>query len=138
MIQNLNMLNVEPPQEEAIAKGGMTQEGLLGATVTSGYILFAVNRGLLGEVTPNLRKVVVDLTNTPVNVVFYYEGPLTGGEYDTASRVASRINSWLPDAHFRVTAERLDYPRRIPSQPQSGITRAYAYARWEPAYNSET
>ncbi|MFZ4099427.1 MAG: hypothetical protein ACOYKZ_03755 [Chlamydiia bacterium] len=121
-----------PSQDEAIARGGLIQEVLLGSPVTRPYILYATNRALLGEVTPNLREVLVGWTEPTVRLSFYYDGPITDQHTATATRAAARVQSWLAEAHVNASVERIDYPNKIPSLPQDGDTRVTIYARYEP------
>ena len=119
-------------QEEAISAGAKISEVLPGAPITRPYILFAANRALLGEVTPNLREVVVDWNGHKVHLDFFYDGPITKQEEAIANRVVGRVGSWLSGAEVSATVERLDPPQRSALRPTSGDTRLTVYARWEP------
>ena len=124
----------DPTQSDAIVRGGMIQEVLheVSETPAKAYLRFAANRALLGEVTPSLRRVIVDWSKSPTTLTFYYDGPITDLEKSTGSRVVAKINAWLPEAQVRSVVERLDYPERWPIFPHSGITRGAVYDRWEP------
>ncbi|MFZ4099428.1 MAG: hypothetical protein ACOYKZ_03760 [Chlamydiia bacterium] len=122
----------DPPQQAAIARGAMIQEVLTGAPPTRPYILYATNRALLGEVTPNLRYVLVDWTEPTIRLLFYYDGPITDQDTATAARAAAFVRSWLATAQVQPVVERLDYPNKIPPLPQDGATRVAVYARYEP------
>ncbi|MFZ4099426.1 MAG: hypothetical protein ACOYKZ_03750 [Chlamydiia bacterium] len=121
----------DPPQQAAIVRGAMIQEVLTNAPPTRPYILYATNRALLGEVTPNLRYVLVDWTEPTIHIAFYYDGPITDQDAATAARVAGRVQSWLTGAQVNAFVERLDYPNKIPLFPQDGKTRVAVYARYE-------
>ncbi|MFZ4100270.1 MAG: hypothetical protein ACOYKZ_08115 [Chlamydiia bacterium] len=123
----------DPPQTEAIARGGMIQEVLHGASETEAKacLRFAAIQALLGEVTPSLRRVVVDWGETPATILFYYDGPITDLEKSIGSRVAAKINAWVPEGQARPVVERLDYPQRPPMFPGSSFTRDAIYVRWE-------
>ena len=110
----------------------MIEEVLRGASATRPNLLFAANQALLGEVTPNLRRVLLDWHATPAILTCYYDGPITGLETGAADRVVSKINTWLPDARVELTLERVDYPGRPPTFPHSSTTREAVYIRAEP------
>ena len=48
------------------------------------YALLATQRALLGEVTPNLRAVIIDLDskNRSAKIFFYYQGEISEEVFD--------------------------------------------------------
>lgn len=95
-------------------------------TMSLGYALLAVQRSLLGEVTPELRAVVVDI-NRDEEVLFircYYDKEVSEKQIDLwqCAMMESDVGTCMLDGEVK----RLDYPQEIPLRGQ------YAYYRKEP------
>ena len=81
-----------------------------------GYALLATQRALLGEVTPNLRAVVIDLKieGKSGKICFYYHGEISEEDYDIASSAITEITAAFPVGYsFEEHIERLDAPAKI-------------------------
>jgi hypothetical protein len=91
-----------------------------------GPILLAVQRALLGVVTPQLRSVIVDFDDEKTYVWFYYDGEVSL-EFireweDAVVQIGVDMGpTRLLDGHV----ERSDYPQEMPGHGQ------YAYSRKE-------
>ncbi|MCH9608752.1 MAG: hypothetical protein S4CHLAM45_06590 [Chlamydiales bacterium] len=84
-----------------------------------GYALLATQRALLGEVTQNLRAVVIDLQikNKSGRICFYYDGEISEVDFDIASCAITEITAAFPIGYsFEERIERLDAPAKIPVQ----------------------
>jgi hypothetical protein len=83
-----------------------------------GYALLAVQRALLGEVTPQLRAVIVDVKKESelLYIRFYYDGEISEKRLDLWDCAISEAHAAL--AHVCCSldgeVERLDYPKQIP------------------------
>jgi len=89
-------------------------------------VLLAVQRALLGAVTPRLRAVTVDHDATKIALEAYYDGPITDDDRETMSTVETEILAEFPDTHIvTLSALRLDAPTPIPKH------RTWAYYRKE-------
>ncbi len=83
------------------------------------YALLATQRALLGEVTPNLRAVIIELEpkNKSGKIFFYYQGEISEEVFDVASCVITEITAAFPVGYqFEEHIERLDTPSKIPIQ----------------------
>lgn len=81
------------------------------------YALLATQRALLGEVTPNLRAVVIDLIpeEKKGGIFFYFHGEITETDFDVASCAITEITASFPVGYsFAEHIERLDAPAKIP------------------------
>lgn len=91
-----------------------------------GYALLSVQSALLGEVTPELRAVVVDLDKEDdlLFLRFYYDGEVSEKQIDLwqCAMTESDAGTRMMDGNV----ERLDYPQEIPFRGR------YAYRRKEP------
>lgn len=77
------------------------------------YLRLSLQRALLGNVTPNIRAVIAELSGKNISLLFYFEG-----EVDDDDELASVIETEIIadfDDDFTVdtTVQRLDYPQRI-------------------------
>lgn len=84
-----------------------------------GYALLATQRALLGEVTQNLRAVVIDLQieSKSGKIYFYYDGEISEADFDIASCAITEITAAFPMGYsFEEHIERLDAPTTIPIQ----------------------
>jgi hypothetical protein len=95
---------------------------------TVAYALLAMQRTLLGAVTPELRAVVVDIDKEPLGlyVRFYCDGPISESlhHYWESVQKEAHLFFGFPCA-LDAQIERMDYPNPIPFRGR------YAYFRWE-------
>lgn len=80
------------------------------------YALLAIQRALLGEITSNLRAVIVDFQplSQAGRIEFYYDQEISEEIYDHASGIITEITAaFPPQYHFEEKIERLDYPKKI-------------------------
>jgi hypothetical protein len=92
------------------------------------YALLSMQRALLGEVTPELRAVVVDVLEKEslLYIRFYYDGPVSEELMNLWDCVITETTAdFGPDVVFDYAIERLDYPQKIPERGR------YAYLRNE-------
>jgi hypothetical protein len=70
---------------------------------------------LLGEVGPALRGVAYRLDGREVRILFYFDGPVSDEDRESAACVGTEVIAALPE-DVRVVEEviRLDAPARIP------------------------
>jgi hypothetical protein len=81
------------------------------------YALLAMQRALLGEVTPELRAVVIDLNKEEqiFYANFYYDEEASEQRIDLWDCAVTEVIAALgPDCFVESQIERLDYPKRIP------------------------
>jgi hypothetical protein len=93
------------------------------------YALLAMQRALLGEVTAELRAVVIDFDTEQLIFFarFYYDKEACEKMIDLWQCAATEASASLgPDCFTHLQIERVDYPEKIPS---CGY---YAYLRKEP------
>jgi hypothetical protein len=93
-----------------------------------GYALLAVQRALLGVVTPELRAVIVDFENDKrlLYVRFYYDGKVSDEIIDVWNNAIIEAKIYLgPDCVLDKGVERCDYPKETPFRGR------YAYCRKE-------
>lgn len=84
------------------------------------YLRLSLQRALLGNVTPNIRAVIAELSGKNISLLFYFEGEGEGeGEVDDddeelVSIIETEIIADFDD-DFTVdtTVQRLDSPQRI-------------------------
>lgn len=90
-------------------------------------ILFSVQRALLGEVRPNLRVVTANYDDSHVVISFYFDGPVSDDDRETASEIETEVIAYFPPA-IKIAANciRVDAPERI---TDGGL---WIYARKEP------
>ncbi len=84
-----------------------------------GYALLAVQKALLGVVTPELRSVIVDLNENVLYIRFFYDRKAATDLWPSA------ISSVKMDCVVDYQAERVDYPNPLPFRGR------YAYLRKE-------
>jgi hypothetical protein len=96
------------------------------ATRTAEVVL-AVQQALLGEVTPNLRAVIVARHDaSSVFVVAYFDAEPSELEREAMSRVETELLARFPEDHVvQVDVVQLGEPELIPKE---GI---WTYRRWE-------
>lgn len=59
-------------------------------------VLLSVQRALLGEVTPELRGLSVEVNDTHVRLTSYFAGRLTAEQKDTVSTITAEVAADLP------------------------------------------
>lgn len=98
-------------------------------TFSIGYALLAVQSALLEVIVPELRAVVVDLSNETqiLYIRFYYDGEVSEKLIDLWECAITEASADLgPDCGVDDGVERLDYPKEVPPRGR------YAYLRKEP------
>jgi hypothetical protein len=86
-------------------------------TTPVAYALLAIQRGLLGVVTPDLRAVVVDVPNDQkfAYIHFYYHGEVSDQRLDFwECAISEAIADLGMGYHFDTGVHRLDYPQEVP------------------------
>lgn len=78
------------------------------------YLKLSLQRALLGNITSNLRCVIVTITNKSMQLFFYYDGEVTDSDEESASEVETEVIVDF-DAEFTISThvERLDSPNPI-------------------------
>ena len=74
---------------------------------------------MLGEVTQNLRAVIIDLhiESKSGKICFYYDGEISEADFDVASCAITEITAAFPIGYsFEEHIARLDAPTKIPVQ----------------------
>lgn len=84
--------------------------------MTNGDLGLILQTALLGEVGGALRGVAFGMEDRTVRVRFWYDGPVSDEDRESAACVVSELYASLPD-DWRVADEviRLDAPARLPS-----------------------
>lgn len=88
-------------------------------------LLLAIQRGLLGAVTSNLRGVAAEWSANNIIIYFYFDGPLSNSDKDNASVVAGETIADFKDGLIDEHYIRLDYPAKLPQH------NLWAYKRQE-------
>ena len=74
----------------------------------------SIQRALLGEVSSRLRAVVFSLSERALNASFYFDGPITPDDAESASRVETEIIAdCASDFIVAVNTIRLDAPEPV-------------------------
>jgi hypothetical protein len=83
--------------------------------VTDQDLRLVLQTALLGEVGPALRGVAYRLDEREVGIRFYFDGPVSDEDRESASCVVTEVIASLPE-DVRVVEEviRLDAPARLP------------------------
>lgn len=75
----------------------------------------ALQRALLGQVSPQLRGVSVDQDDQQIHLNFFFNGPVSEEDRVAASEVESELLADLPpDKRVETEIVRLDAPKRLP------------------------
>lgn len=92
--------------------------------VTSDRVALVLQVALLGEVSPALRRVGFDHGPDDVTLRFFYDGPISDDDRESASCVETEVMAALPD-DIRVTTEveRVDAPARLPTPERLAYSR---------------
>jgi hypothetical protein len=85
-------------------------------SVASCELRLLLQTALLGEVGPALRGVTYRLAEREVHVGFYFDGPISDEDRESASCIVTEVIAGLPE-DVRVVEEviRLDVPARLPA-----------------------
>lgn len=92
------------------------------------YALLALQRALLGSVTPELRAIIVDVSNEEslLYIRFYYDGQVIQELVDLwECAISEVVADFGADYALDEKVQRLDYPQKIPFRGR------YAYSRYE-------
>jgi hypothetical protein len=83
--------------------------------VEVGEVLGSVRRALIGNVTPNLRAVYVDLEEELITLLFYYNDPLSEDEEELASLTDTEFISDFPSPEYKTDCKVhvIPYPQKI-------------------------
>jgi hypothetical protein len=80
-------------------------------------VILSVQRALLGEVSPALRGVAVELSESVVWLRFYYDGEISEEDSDSATSVVAEVAGDLArPVQVRDSIDHLDTPAPLPSQ----------------------
>ena len=95
--------------------------------ITSDHVVLALQRALLGAVTPNIRAVTMTTRTDRVSVDVYYDGAPTTDDRESMAVVETELIAALPE-HFDVdfNLNRLDAPLPVPKD------QVWIYFRKEP------
>lgn len=78
------------------------------------YIKLSLQRALLGNVTPNIRAVVVDIEEKKITLLFYFDGETDGDDEELASVVETEVIADFDKVYSIDTkVQRLDRPQVI-------------------------
>lgn len=79
----------------------------------------ALQRALLGQVSPQLRGVSVDQDGQRIHLKFFFNGPVSEEDRVAASEVETELLGDLPrDKRLDTEIVRLDAPQRLPDSGQ--------------------
>ncbi|HDK6330971.1 hypothetical protein AAHY48_19675 [Klebsiella variicola subsp. variicola] len=78
------------------------------------YLKLSVQRALFGNVTPNIRAVVAELSGKNISLLFYFDGQIDDDDKELVSVIETEIIADF-DEDFTVdtTVKRLDPPQPI-------------------------
>jgi hypothetical protein len=83
--------------------------------MTSEHVALVLQVALFGEVSPALRAVGFNLRDRRVTLVFYYDGPISEEDQESASCMETEMIAALPqDAQVVSEVIRFDAPGRMP------------------------
>jgi len=88
-------------------------------------VLLSVQRGLLGEVTPDLRAVAVAWSTGCVIGRFYYERAITDDMVECVNEIETSVMADFPDVEVRFAAV------SAPEGTEMDALEAWAYVRAE-------
>lgn len=96
-------------------------------------IFCTIQRGMLGNVTPNLRALYVVFENPKsFELIFYFDKPPSVDEEEFASLVDTDVLSDFPSPYFKTGFSTLVFP-----SPNKILSEGYCvYRRYEKNYNS--
>lgn len=77
-------------------------------------MIFSLLTGLLGEVSPELRSASIKWDDPCVYVYFFYDGPISEENEESAQCVATEVIACFPKHQLEVNIQRLDYPHPLP------------------------
>lgn len=82
-----------------------------------GELKLSAQRALLGNVTPNLRAVCVNVEENVISAVFYCDKEISEEEFELYEQVKDQIIADfcnLQELEFSLETVRLDYPKKMP------------------------
>lgn len=78
------------------------------------YVKLSLQRALLGNVTPNIRAIVVEIEETKITLFFYFEGETDDDDEELASVVETEVIADFDEVYSIDTkVQRLDRPQVI-------------------------
>lgn len=79
-------------------------------------LLGSMQRALIGHVTPNLRSVYLDVDDSLITLVFFYDKPPSEDEMELASLADTEFISDYPSPEYRTECKifTLPYPENFP------------------------
>jgi hypothetical protein len=77
-------------------------------------ILLSINRGLWGEVPPQLRHVMAKFDSKTIEIRFFIDGAVSDEDVESARCVATEVLADFPNHHVKEQCVQLDYPSKIP------------------------
>lgn len=80
-------------------------------------VLVEVQQALLGEISAQVRAVIVSYGDTSIHLDFYYDGAITEEDRESASCVETELIAVFPESHIVTSStHRRDYPEPIPKE----------------------
>lgn len=83
-------------------------------SIETSRLLLSTMRGLWGIVTPNLRKVSIELVNNVINVNFYYDKEPSENERELAEETATEVIADFTEPYLiACNIETIPFPKKI-------------------------
>lgn len=80
-------------------------------------VLVAVQQALLGEVSAQLRAVIVSYDDSSIHLDCYFDGDISDADREAMSCVETELIAGFPEAHSVThSVNRADYPNPIPKE----------------------
>jgi len=77
-------------------------------------VLLSVQRALLGKITPSMRAVTAAYDDTSVKLTFYFDGPISDADEESASCAETEVMADMADpSSVSTTCKRIDRPAKI-------------------------
>ncbi len=81
-------------------------------------ILLAVQKGMRGEITPNLRAIFVDWGNVDesftIKLYFVFDKEISDDDIENGECIATEVFAYFPEDKIDTEFLRIDYPHTIP------------------------
>lgn len=81
------------------------------------YVLdlkLSIQRALLGEITPNIRCVIVNIISKKIELFFFIDGKVTEDDEENISGIETEvIADFEDDFDIETSIKRIDYPNPI-------------------------
>ncbi len=90
--------------------------------------LLSIIDGLLGEVSPALRKTSISWDQQKIHLYFYYDGEISNEDNESSKRIGAKVISNFPEHQLKIDRLRWDYPRWFPDEATETV-----YRKKEPA-----